>query len=193
MTRELDGRRQQAVWSTTPEQSVPSSTPERSGALPSVLIASEAAVLRKRWRGAIQEAFATAEVVDRDSLHSSLAGWRPAALLLDLQLPHLGGIGGLAAIQRSRPTTKIIVLTKRPEAQEGVAAITAGARGYCDWAIDPGLLARALHAVQKGEIWVGRKLTAHLLEELTILTEQQPPANARAAWNGRLERIKIAR
>ena len=109
-------------------------------------------------------------------------------MLLDLHLPELGGVGGVAAIQRLRPASGIVLLTNRPDEREGIAALKAGARGYCDRDIDPALLIKALDVVQMGEIWVGRKLIPHLIEELTTLTERQqqgPPAD----FDTRLDRI----
>ena len=148
---------------------------EERDPLPLVLIASGLSGLRKRWRQALDGAFALHEVTDRSSLERSLTNRRPVALLLDLDLPELGGIRGVAAIQRLRPATRLVLLTHRPDEREGITALKAGARGYCDRDIDPGLLKKALAVVQQGEVWVGRKLIPHLLEELTALTERQPP------------------
>jgi DNA-binding NarL/FixJ family response regulator len=161
---------------------------DRREASPLVLVASGIAGLRKRWKQALQPQFALHEVSERASLEHSLLNRRPAALLLDLNLPDLAGIGGVTAIHRLLPATRIVVLTNRPDEREGIAALKAGARGYCDRDIDPLLLAKALDVVQQGEIWVGRKLIPHLLEELTALTErqqQEPPADI----DSRLDRI----
>jgi len=160
---------------------------ERNESGPLVFIASGVAALRKRWRQAIRLGFALHDVTERGSLERSLANRRPIAMLLDLHLPGLAGISGVEAIQRLRPATKIVLLTSHPDEREGVAALKAGARGYCDRDIDPGLLAKALEVVQKGEIWVGRKLIPHLLEELATLTEQQKDSPAKP--DSRLDRI----
>jgi two-component system nitrate/nitrite response regulator NarL len=160
---------------------------DRNETAPLVLIASGVAGLRKRWRQAIHGPFTVHEVAERPSLERSLTNRRPVALLLDLHLPDLDGVGGVAALQRLRPPTKIIVLTSRPDEKEGIAALKAGARGYCDREIAPILLAKALDVVQKGEIWVGRKLIPHLLEELTALTEQQQ--DSPAELDNRFDRI----
>ena len=160
---------------------------DRPDTVPLVLIASGVAGLRKQWRQAIQGSFAVHEVGERRSLERSLANRRPVALLLDLQLPELDGVGGVAALQRLRSATKIILLTSHPDEKEGIAALKAGARGYCDREIAPVLLGKALDVVQKGEIWVGRKLIPHLLEELTALTGQQKESPAHL--DSRLDRI----
>ena len=160
---------------------------ERREAGPLVLIASGIAGLRKRWRQALQDQFTVHEVSERKSLEHSLLNRRPVALLLDLHLPELGGVGGVTAIQGLRPATRIMLLTNRPDEREGIAALKAGARGYCDRDIDALLLVKALDVVQQGEIWVGRKLIPHLLEELTALTERQPEPPA--DLDTRLDRI----
>jgi two-component system, NarL family, nitrate/nitrite response regulator NarL len=161
---------------------------ERTDPSTLILLASGVAELRKRWRHSIEARVAVHEVTERSSLERTLTNRRVAALLLDLDLPDLGGIPGLATLQRLRPMIRTVVLTSHPDEQEGIAALKAGARGYCDRDIEPRLLSKALDVVQKGEIWVGRKLIPHLLEELTALTEQQvketPPE-----LDSRLDRI----
>ncbi len=155
---------------------------------PLVLVASSVAGLRKRCRQALQHGYVIHEVADREELERSMVNRRPAALLLDLALPTLGGPVGVAAVQKLRTATKVIVLTGVPDVREGIALLKAGARGYCHREIDGPLLEKATEVVLKGEIWAGRKLIPHLLEELTVLTEQQRrevPGNS----DERLERI----
>jgi len=138
-----------------------------------VVIASPIAGLRKRCRQAIHKTYAVHEVGDREDLEKSVAERRPVAVLLDLSLPGLGGAHGVASIQKLRTGPKVIVLTAAPDEREGIAVLKAGARGYCHRDIDGQLLEKATDVVLKGEIWVGRKLIPHLLEELTVLTEQR--------------------
>jgi DNA-binding NarL/FixJ family response regulator len=142
-----------------------------SGSL--VLVASSVAGVRKRCRQVLQKGYTVHEVSDRPELERSMTNRRPVALLLDLALPALGGAAGITAVQKLRPATRIIVLTGAPDEREGIAVLKAGARGYCHRDIDPPLLEKATNVVIQGEIWVGRKLIPHLLEELTVLTEQR--------------------
>jgi DNA-binding NarL/FixJ family response regulator len=160
--------------------------PERDESAAAVLIAS-ANGLRKRWRQAMRAPFAIREVSDCSSLEQSLARECPSILLLDLELPGLGGISEVVRIRRLRPTTRIVVLTSCPDEREGVAALKAGAWGYSHRDIAPGLLTKALDAIQRGEIWIGRKLIPLLLEELTALSE--PPPSPRAGLDGGLARV----
>jgi DNA-binding NarL/FixJ family response regulator len=80
-----------------------------------------------------------------------------------------------------------LVLTSCPDEREGVAALKAGAWGYSDRDIAPGLLTKALDAIQRGELWIGRKLISLLLEELRALSETSP--SPRAGSDGGLGRV----
>lgn len=161
----------------------------RTASPPLVVIASAIAERRKRWRRAIEDVFTVHEVTDRNGLERSLVHRQPGVLLLDLVFPNLGGVDGITAIQRHRPATKIVLFTKTPDDREGLMALKAGARGYCHTEIDPGLLRKATDVVHKGEIWVGRKLIPHLLEELTSATERRQRETAGATRDSRLDRL----
>jgi DNA-binding NarL/FixJ family response regulator len=153
-----------------------------------VVIASGVAGLRKRCRQALSNRYSVHESADRGDLERGIVGHRPAAVLLDIALPGLGGASGIASIQKLRAAARIIVLTEVPDEREGIAILKAGARGYCHRDIDIALLEKATHVVLKGEIWVGRKLIPHLLEELTVLTEQRR-RDAPGKSDERLERV----
>ena len=106
---------------------------------------------------------------------------RPSVLLLDLALRRLDGLEELPAIQRLSPRTKIVLLTSAPDEKEEVAALKAGAKGYCDRDIAPSLLAKAVGRIQKGEIWIGRRAISNFIEEFASLAhrvEQAIPPRA---------------
>lgn len=146
---------------------------DRGRAASVVLIASPIAGVRSQWSEALEERFPLYEVAERASLERSMASLKPAILLLDLALPGLGGVEGTPAIQRLSPITSIILMTSTSNDREGLAALKAGARGYCSLDMDPQLLKKAVTVVVKGEIWVARNVFAPLLEELTALTERR--------------------
>jgi len=138
-----------------------------------VLIASANSKLRRLWIRSLKEKFSIHEVADRAALEKIMANRRPSVLLLDLALPQLEGVGNLPAIQSLSPSTKTILFTSAPDDGEGIRALKAGAKGYCNKNISPTLLTKAVEVAQKGEIWVGRKVIPGLLEELTSITERR--------------------
>lgn len=129
------------------------------------------------------------EVAEQAMLERTMADLKPAILLLDLALPRLGRVAGVPTVQQLSPETKIVLLTDAPDEREGISALKAGARGYCNKNIDsPGLIVKAVETVQNGEIWVGRKVVSHLLEELAARTKRgqkgSPPK-----WESRLDSL----
>ena len=158
------------------------------GSVPFVLLASSISSVRKAWRAGVQ-GLAAVEVTDHGQLACSLTPRAPAVLLLDLDLPNLGGMEGVPGLRALLPETRILVLAGHPDEKEGLAALKIGVQGYCDRAITPPLVAKAVEAVQNGEVWVGRKLTSHLLEELSALTEALGERVGPADIDHRLERL----
>jgi two-component system, NarL family, nitrate/nitrite response regulator NarL len=138
-----------------------------------VLIASAEPELRQRWAVGLQKSFATHEVCDQVDLVHCMTKSKPAVLLLDLDLPQMGEVWGVPAIQRLCPTSRIIVFAGAHNERQAISALKAGAKGYCKKKIEPTELEKAVTVVQKGEVWVGRKIICHLLAELTPLCESQ--------------------
>jgi two-component system, NarL family, nitrate/nitrite response regulator NarL len=149
---------------------------ERDQPAATMLIASPTAGLRREWRQAMNGLLAIHEVSDCVSLERSLGGRHSGVLLLDLKLPGLDGIGDVARIRRLQSSIRTMVLTSRPDDREGVAALKAGAWGYSERDIAPGLLKKAVDVIRGGEIWIGRKMVPVLLEELRTLSERPPSA-----------------
>jgi len=144
-----------------------------SGASGKLLAASAIAARRAQWIEALHRLATIHEADHWEVLEQKMSAVKPAILLLDLALPDLRGRQGLQELQRLSPATKIILFTKAPTETEGTAMLEAGAKGYCSTEIDSILLVKAVRMVQRGEVWVGRKVISHLLDTLVSLTEQQ--------------------
>lgn len=141
-----------------------------------VMIAGQHPEWRRRCTRGLQESFAVHVVPGQTDLRWSLAILRPAVLLLDLGRRGVGGIRGLPALHRVCPTTKVLALSDLPTEQEAIAAIKAGAKGYCGKDIAPALLRKAVDQVRDGQVWVGRALISRLLDELAALSPQPLPS-----------------
>ena len=136
-----------------------------------VLAASDPNVLA-RWQ---QAAPADAAVVrDSASLEALLTSQRPALVLLDLQLDGLGGAAAAAELIGRHAATRVVVMSREPDEDEGLAALRAGARGYCNVYIDPRLLEKVITTVLAGEVWAGRKLVDRLVQ--MIASSRPAPA-----------------
>ena len=138
-----------------------------------VVIASAADESRALWRSRLEDTYDLWEVAERRALERVTANVRPDILILDLTLPQLGRVRGLPHIQQLSLSTKTIVLTDAPAESEGIGTLKAGAKGYYSRDIHPALLKEAVEAVQKGEIWIERKLVASLVTEIISLTEER--------------------
>lgn len=138
-----------------------------------VLIATPTASARKQWTQALEGMCTVLAVGERGSLDRSLADLKPDILLLDLALHRLGGLEGVQAIRQLSPETKIVLFARSPNAKEGISLLRAGAWGYCEKAIEPLLLRKAVLMLQQGEVWVKRNLVPHLIGELARLTRRR--------------------
>jgi DNA-binding NarL/FixJ family response regulator len=96
-------------------------------------------------------------------LVSDIASSKPNALVLDVLLLPVDGIG---ALRRWSPVTKILLVVDAPDDAEAVSVLKAGARGYCSRGSDMALVRQAVDVVLKGGIWVEGSVAARLVAEL---------------------------
>jgi DNA-binding NarL/FixJ family response regulator len=134
-----------------------------------VAIARGGADGRANWRRAILEPYAAVEADTLEALRELLASRQPAVLLLDAALPGLNGPAGLSELRQHSPQLRTIVLGDFRSDSEELAYFRAGARACCRSDISLVLLARAVDAVLRGEVWIRRALTGSLVTELAAL------------------------
>jgi len=132
-----------------------------------ILVASALRKVRQQWIKGLPWRSSVVEVADQPTLLQSAAAYKPSVILLDHGLPELGGINGIATLSQLFPSTRIILFSNNLDDKEVIRALRVGANGYCDRDIGGDLLVKAIHMVQKGEIWVGRRIIHALLKELS--------------------------
>ena len=141
-----------------------------------VLIATPNAKFHKDWSRGIKLRYALGAVARRSELEQRLTTLQPDILILDLELCQPEGIAAVPAIQRLSPSTKILMLTDKPDVREGIAVLKMGGKGYCTNEISPALLQKAIEIIREGQLWIERAMVPHLLEEPDSPAEHRPTA-----------------
>ena len=148
----------------------PNGTRAESHRRPTILIASPWHDVRRTWRRWLEGRFRVVEAGKYSDLESGIACSRPHALVLDVLLLPVDGIG---ALSRWSPLTKVLLMVGAPDEAEAVSVLKAGAKGYCARDSGIALVRQAVDVVQKGGIWIEGGVAARLVAELRS-TESQP-------------------
>ena len=131
-----------------------------------ILLATADDGIASRWSEALGQPNGIRHASSLDQLEGVLSGRRPELLLLDLKLPGLRRVQHLPMVLELSPGTRVMVFSCLPNDDEGIEALQAGAMGYCNTRIAPAVLAQAVEVVNRGEVWVGRKLIMNLIARL---------------------------
>lgn len=89
---------------------------------------------------------------------------RPDLLLLDLRMPHKGGIEAVRVIRREFPEARILVVTSYQTEEEILQVLQTGALGYILKDLDGSMLMQAIQAVCSGKRWISPGLESQLAE-----------------------------
>lgn len=88
----------------------------------------------------------------------------PALVVLDLNLPGLGGFELLRRLRAERPALRILVLSMHDEPLYAARALRAGAAGYLSKSVSPEELRTAVRRILEG----GRYIQAELAQSLAL-------------------------
>jgi len=91
---------------------------------------------------------------------------RPEVILLDLNLPGIGGIELIRRLQQQDGASRVLVLSMHAEPLYAARALQAGARGYISKNAAPDELLTALRRVAEG----GRYIEAEIAQALALQT-----------------------
>jgi DNA-binding NarL/FixJ family response regulator len=89
---------------------------------------------------------------------------RPDVVLLDVHMPDGGGLAVLEAIGESLPDTRFLALSVSDAAEDVIALIRAGARGYVTKTISADDLAAAIVRVADGDVVFSPRLAGFVLD-----------------------------
>lgn len=91
------------------------------------------------------------------------AALRPDVVVMDLNMPDLGGVEATRRIVAHDPAVRVLVLTMFDDDESVFAALRAGALGYLLKAARPQQIVRAVRAVGEGEAIFSPGIAARLL------------------------------
>ena len=102
----------------------------------------------------------------------------PDIILMDINMPGIGGIEATRQLLDTHPEIRVIMLTISEEDQDLYRAIQAGAKGYILKNSSSVELLDAIRRVHAGEAIINSKMAVKLLEEFTLLSTSIPRPKA---------------
>ncbi len=99
-----------------------------------------------------------------DEVISLAASLQPDVILMDLQMPGIGGIEATRRILHTSPHIRVLVVTMFEDDHSVFAALRAGARGYILKDADEDEILRAIHAAGRGEAIFSPAIAQRLID-----------------------------
>jgi DNA-binding NarL/FixJ family response regulator len=101
---------------------------------------------------------------DVDAAIGEITGAKPDVVLLDVHMPGGGGRAIIEGVHERNPDTKFLALSVSDAAEDVIAVIRAGARGYVTKSISPTDLAAAIKRVHEGDAVFSPRLAGFVLD-----------------------------
>jgi DNA-binding NarL/FixJ family response regulator len=132
-----------------------------------VLVADDHLVFRRGMRailGAEPDTELVGEATDGEEAVARALELCPDVIVMDLNMPKVGGIEATRRILETSPDTAILMLTMFQDGDSVFAAMRAGANGYVLKGADGAETLRAIHAVANGQAIFSPTITRRLTE-----------------------------
>jgi DNA-binding NarL/FixJ family response regulator len=142
-----------------------------------VVIVDDHSIFRSGLRADLGEGIRVVGEADAvDSAVETVAALRPDVVLLDVHLPGGGGGGGAEVARRAAPlapATRFLALSVSDSAEDVVAVIRAGARGYITKGSSGAEVTKAVHAVAGGDAVFSPRLAGFVLDAFGAASGEQ--------------------
>ncbi|MFZ0625334.1 MAG: response regulator transcription factor [Acidimicrobiia bacterium] len=116
-------------------------------------------------RSELSEEFAiVGAAYDVDTAIAEIRDSSPDVVLIDVHMPDGGGIAVVEAVTETNPDVRFLALSVSDQAEDVIAMIRAGARGYVTKTIEPGDLADAIRRIRAGDAVFSPRLAGFVLD-----------------------------
>lgn len=142
-----------------------------------IIIADDHAIVRsglKQLFTLTMDIEVVGEAEDASQLLCFLAHTKPDVILLDLNMPGLGGIDMISSLRQQYPVLPILVLSMHNELQIVSRALKVGASGYLTKDNDPETLLLAIRKVATGNRFIDPRLAEKLVFEFEGSDQNKP-------------------
>jgi len=136
-----------------------------SAAAPRVLIVDDHALFRAGVRTLLGEQVeVVGECGEVGSAVAAIEELEPDVVLLDVHMPEGGGVEVIRRAAAVRPSVRFLALSVSDAAEDVIALIRAGARGYVTKTISAPELTEAVHRVSEGDAVFSPRLAGFVLD-----------------------------
>ncbi|QTE31076.1 response regulator transcription factor [Pengzhenrongella sicca] len=141
-----------------------------------VVLADDEALLRKALASLLPlegDITVLAEAVDGAEAVGATLAHLPDVLVIDLEMPGVGGLEAVAEIRRVLPDQVILMLTRH--ARPGVlrSALKLGVQGFASKSADPAHIAAVITALHAGRRWIDQDVSAAAIADDCPLTDRE--------------------
>jgi DNA-binding NarL/FixJ family response regulator len=135
------------------------------GSVPRVVIVDDHDLFRAGVRASLgQEVEVIAESGDVEGAVRAIEELEPNVVLLDVHMPGGGGVEVIRRVVENRPAVRFLALSVSDAAEDVIALIRAGARGYVTKTISGPELADAVRRVREGDAVFSPRLAGFVLD-----------------------------
>jgi DNA-binding NarL/FixJ family response regulator len=141
-----------------------------------ILIADDHVLVReglKRMLASNPEFEIVGEAQDGDEAVNKVRDLKPDVILLDITMPHRGGIESIRAILNASSATRVLVLSMHEDQEFVVSSLREGALGYVAKSADSGDLERAIREVSAGRVYLSPTVSSAVVD---LLRKDEPEA-----------------
>ena len=144
-----------------------------------VLLVDDHAVVRKGLRALLDRepsVEVAGEAEDGEQAVRAADRLRPDVILMDLEMPGVGGVEATRRIVEQRRESHVVILTSHASEEDVFPALKAGAVGYLLKHSAPEDVLHAIRQAQRGETALHPTIARMLLQELHRPSDEKPQA-----------------